>query len=76
MGYGYTLRVAEQNVAADPELLGVQLGKLCIHAAIPVTSVADKLGVSRQTVYNWFSGTVKLSARYSVAVRELIAALS
>jgi len=57
MGYGYSIRLIQLNKAADRKLLGVRLGKLCIQHDVPVSSVATKLGVSRQTVYNWFIGT-------------------
>jgi len=30
---------------------------VCIKREIPVAEVAYQLGVSRQTVYNWFEGT-------------------
>lgn len=53
---GYSLRIAEAIKKADGSLLGVKLGRLCLARDIPVSVVADKLGVTRQAVYAWFTG--------------------
>ena len=45
------------DVAKTPKSLGNQLGRWAIHLDFPVTKIAIALGVSRQTVYNWFTGT-------------------
>jgi flagella basal body P-ring formation protein FlgA len=37
---------------------GVQFGKLCVKANLPPSMIADALGVSRMSVYNWFKGKV------------------
>jgi len=54
--YGYSLRLVKLNGAASVASLGVQLGRTCIEHNVPVVDVAGRLGVSRQTVYNWFIG--------------------
>jgi DNA-binding phage protein len=56
MSYGYSARLIALNKEADSKLLGVKLGRVCIKRNIPVSLVASELGVSRQTVYNWFTG--------------------
>jgi len=56
MSYGYSQRLVEANREADAKSLGVALGRLCIEFGISVSDVADRLGVSRATVYNWFWG--------------------
>lgn len=53
---GYSLRLVKANQAADPENIGVKLGRYCIANDIPVTTIAVKLGVTRMTIYNWFTG--------------------
>lgn len=53
---GYSIRIAEAIKDADGDLLGVQLGRACLARDVPVAHVAMKLGVTRQTVYNWFMG--------------------
>ena len=56
MSYGYTVKLVTLNKSADKESLGVKLGRECIKYNVPVSHVAECLGVSRQTVYNWFTG--------------------
>ncbi len=43
-------------VMAAPKTPGNQLGRWAIHLDFPVTKIAKALGVTRQTVYNWFVG--------------------
>lgn len=71
MSYGYSAKLVALNRQADKNNLGVRLGRACIKADIPVSRVAETLGVSRQTLYNWFMGRsspqpmmVDLVARY------------
>lgn len=68
---GYTIRVAEAINNADGDLVGVQLGRLCIKHDIAVTKVAKYLGVTRQTVYSWFTGKSQPQASYADAVVRL-----
>lgn len=44
------------HVLASPKTPGNQLGRWAIHLDFPVTKIARALGVTRQTVYNWFEG--------------------
>jgi hypothetical protein len=41
---------------ADPNLLGVQLAKLCVKANLPTIYITNIFKVSRQSVHNWFRG--------------------
>jgi hypothetical protein len=41
---------------ADPTRAGVQLGKVCVKANLPITHVAKALDVSRMSVHSWFRG--------------------
>ncbi len=52
----YTAKIIRLNADADPSLLGVQLGRLCIHRQVPVADVAHALDVTKVAVYRWFSG--------------------
>lgn len=52
----YSVDLIERNKEADSKLLGVRLGRACIKRKVPIARVAKELKVSRQTVYNWFSG--------------------
>jgi transcriptional regulator with XRE-family HTH domain len=53
---GYSARLIKQNAAADQSMLGVRLGKLCIEKDISVARIADHFDMTKQTVYNWFTG--------------------
>jgi len=53
---GYSLILVKANRDADSRHIGVRLGKWCIRMNIPVSEVAQQFGVSRMTVYSWFTG--------------------
>ena len=53
---GYSVHIRDLNRKAKNKHLGVRLGKFCIANNIPVTQVMGMFDVSKQTVYNWFSG--------------------
>jgi hypothetical protein len=52
----YTTKIIRRNADADPTLLGVQLGRLCIYRHVSVNQVVADLGVTKAAVYSWFSG--------------------
>jgi len=56
MSYGYSVKLVSLNKSASIKSLGVKLGRECIKYNVPVSHVAERLGVYRQTVYNWFTG--------------------
>ena len=77
MSYGYSAKLVALNRQADKSHLGVRLGRACIRRDIPVVTVASALGVSRQTLYNWFIGRsspqpmmVDLVARYLARISK------
>jgi hypothetical protein len=53
---GYASSIIKANLAASTESPGVMLGRFCIHKDIPVKDIAEYFGVSRMTIYKWFSG--------------------
>ena len=53
---GYSLRLVDAIKAGNPRHPGVRLGKHCIAKGIPVAQIAKKFGVSRMTIYTWFTG--------------------
>jgi transcriptional regulator with XRE-family HTH domain len=75
MSYGYSNRLIELNKKADGNSLGVQLGRLCIERDVPVSDVAVHLGVTRQTVYNWFCGANAPRAKL-LQIKEIISSLA
>ena len=56
MAKNYTESFLREQRAFNNNRLGVQFGKLCVAANLPPTAIANALGVTRQTVYNWFRG--------------------
>ena len=75
MSYGYSLKLIELNKASDKKLLGVYFGAVCIKNDMPVAEVAQKLKVSRQAVYNWFTGVSNPSVQAAASIEKLIAKL-
>lgn len=68
---GYTYRIRKLNRSADKKSIGVRLGRHCIDQNISVTELMDLLGVSKQTIYNWFVGVHTPGPRQSTKIREL-----
>lgn len=56
MSKGYSIAMKEQAESMAPDSLGSRLALFCIGKGIPVATVAAELGVTRATIYNWFSG--------------------
>lgn len=72
---GYSQIVIEANQSASSGL-GVELGALCISIKYPAQLVAKELKISRQTVYDWFSGKTNPSKDKTDLVLELMDRLS
>ena len=72
---GYSQVIIEANQKAK-ETVGTLLGKLCISLKYPASQVAKDLSVSRQTVYDWFSGKAKPSRKLDQKIKELIVNLN
>jgi DNA-binding transcriptional regulator YiaG len=72
---GYSLNLMLANKAADGKHIGVALGRICIKTGLPVSVVAQRFGVSRQTVYNWFEGLTTPTNQSIEPIKQLIATL-
>ena len=72
MSHGYSVKLVQLNKQADKKKLGVILGKACIGASISVSQVAKIIGVSRMTVYNWFTGLHDPQEIYEPAIQGLL----
>ena len=72
---GYSQNIIEANHKAA-DTTGTLLGKLCIALKYPASQVAKELHVSRQTVYDWFSGKAKPSRKLDQKIKELIVNLN
>ena len=76
MSKGYSTLTVREIEEANPKLLGVKLGRLCVKKDIPVSDVAEFFGVSRVTVYAWFRGKAVVSGKYADKMKQLIAKLA
>lgn len=76
MAHGYSVFFINDVHSANPRLLGVRLGKLCIKKQVSVIEVAKHFGVSRQTVYCWFRGVRQVTEQYKEKMEKLINKLS
>lgn len=75
MTYGYSQSTVAANKRASSKLLGVALGRLCIANDISVRMIAECIGVSRQTIYNWFEGRHEPNRSTVLAIEKLIDSL-
>jgi hypothetical protein len=69
---GYSQRVVDANKLADISSLGVRLGAYCISRDIPVVDISEYFGVSKMTVYNWFTGKVSPRKTQEERIREVL----
>ena len=76
MTRGYSQYTVDLNKSADKRQIGVALGRACIAKRVPVTEVAERFGVSRQTIYNWFVGKHTPSIDQASAILSYIKALN
>ena len=72
MTYGYSQSLVYANKKASIKSLGVALGRVCIRANINVSKIADDLGVTRMTIYNWFKGDREPHPSYAQAINDYI----
>lgn len=72
MSYGYSSRIVSLNKAADKRRLGVAFGRAAIELGISVTDIANTLEVSRQTVYNWFTGSYDPQAHHAEKIDKML----
>ena len=72
MSYGYSQSLVFANRKANVRSLGVALGRVCIAKNISVQTIADTVGVSRMTIYNWFKGVYDPRPDLTAQVRRYI----
>lgn len=75
MSLGYSAHTILLNKKADVNRLGVALGRTAIKKGVSVADIAQSLGVSRQTVYNWFVGAYDPKADQTTSITKLLAKL-
>lgn len=72
---GYSIDLVEAVRKQDPRRLGVQLALACVKHKVPVQAIAERLGVSRYTVYNWFEGRTEPRGRIHNAIMDILSEL-
>ena len=70
---GYTYRIRKLHRSADMKNIGVRLGRHCIDQNISVSELMGLLGVSKQTIYNWFMGVHTPGPQQATKIKELFA---
>lgn len=70
---GYTYRIRTLNRSANKKNIGVRLGRHCIDQNISVSELMGLLGVSKQTIYNWFMGVHTPGPQQATKIKELFA---
>ena len=70
---GYTYRIRTLNRSANKKNIGVRLGRHCIDQNISVSELVSLLGVSKQTIYNWFMGVHTPGPQQATKIKELFA---
>lgn len=73
---GYSTKLVRANNEANINNIGVRLGYVCIIRDISVVDIARKFGVSRQTIYNWFTGRVTPPPKAEAKIRQFIEELN
>jgi hypothetical protein len=72
MSKGYASGFINEVKAADPSMVGVRLGLVCIKKDIPVTDVSKFFDVSRVTVYAWFRGKTNVPEKHREKIEKLV----
>jgi predicted transcriptional regulator len=72
---GYDSLFIRKVEEADQSPAVLQLADVCIEKNVPVTVVAELLGVTRATVYNWMTGKTTPNPRYLDLIPKVTARL-
>jgi hypothetical protein len=62
-------------VHEGPKTLGTDLGRWAIRRDISMKKISVVVGATRQTVYNWFTGTTEVTPAYQDRVNQIIEVL-
>jgi hypothetical protein len=73
---GYSQQLVKANKAANQQHIGVRLGKLCIAKEVPVQVVSRMVGVSRTTIYSWFTGKCLVNPCYVPNIKRVLKELA
>jgi hypothetical protein len=71
-GRGYSAKIVTANKEANPDSLGVLLGRYCISNEISVSDAAGFFKVSKMTMYKWFTGKTRPREKQSEQIAEVL----
>lgn len=75
-GRGHSTLFISRVRSAELSKTVARLARACIRYNVPVVSIADKLGVTRATVYNWLAGSSEPRPQFLPRIEELTALLT
>ena len=70
---GYSTLFLRKIAEADLELPLNQFASVCIDRELPITEIARRLGVTRATVYNWFTGKATPRSNQQAKMQKMMA---
>lgn len=72
---GYAATIVKKVLGVAPHTAVVRLGHFCVVRNVPAAYIAQRMGVSRTTVYTWFTGTSPARAKAEAEAEKLLAEL-
>lgn len=70
----YSQKIVEV-INEAPSTLGTELGRWAVRRDISMQRISLIVGASRQTIYNWFTGTTEVTPSYQDRVAQVISVL-
>lgn len=70
----YSQKIIEK-INEGERTLGTELGRWAVRRDVSMKKIADIVGASRQTVYNWFTGMTDVTPAYKERVEQVIVVL-
>jgi hypothetical protein len=70
---GYSTLFIRKVEEADQGDLVIQYANACVERNLPITEVARRMGVTRATIYNWFTGRSSPRVHQIEKIRKALA---
>jgi hypothetical protein len=70
---GYSTLFVRKVDEANQNELAIRFAQACIKREMPMISVASAMGVTRATVYNWFTGKFHPHKKHQEIMHKLLA---
>ena len=70
---GYSTLFLRKIEEGDQKALVIQFANACIDRELPIAEIAQGLGVTRATVYNWFTGKSSPRLHQQEKIRRTLA---